>query len=258
MNSTLYQTSPGIPPRETCAFYHALTFPDGEEVSGEWDLRGRFDEYIGHYPIAGKSLLDIGTAGGFLAFSAEQAGADVTALEAADTSEFRRVPAKGADYFENQRKWRDDFNRTNLTLLKNSWWYAWHKFGSKAKLVYTPIGDLYDWDIRFDVVLAGAVVMHISDPVSYIGAMTHVAREAVIVAFDDVIDTDELLIRPITGLQPEHDYLWWSLSRGLYKKLFDNLGFDVRFTTATMPYFSVTVPRVKREATKTTVIATRR
>ncbi len=27
-------------------------------------------------------------------------------------------------------------------------------------------------------------------------------------------------------------YVWWHLSRGLYIKLFDNLGFDVHFTVA--------------------------
>jgi hypothetical protein len=220
---------PIFPSKKDCYFYHSITYPDGETVNGTWDIRGKFNGYIGNYPINGKTILDIGTASGFLAFSAEAAGGIVTALEAAHPIEFKRVPVKDTRYFDCRREWQNFVNETHLVPLKNSWWYGWEKFGSNCKLVYGAIEELYYWDERFDVVLAGAIVEHISDPITAIGAMARIARDAVIIAFTEVSETDDLLMQPIQGMDPDHDYLWWRLSRGLYRKLFGQLGFDVEF-----------------------------
>src|SRR6185437_2001229 len=85
-------------------FYHSMDFPDGTSVQGHWDIRGKFDSYIGHYPIAGKTVLDVGTATGFLAFSAERAGARVTALDTKNAAEFRRIPHQDSLYHRDRAK----------------------------------------------------------------------------------------------------------------------------------------------------------
>jgi hypothetical protein len=55
------------------------------------------------------------------------------------------------------------------------------------------------------------------------------AKEAVIVAFTPVVDTDELLMRPITDMaNPEAYWTWWALSRGLYQRIFRNVGSRLR------------------------------
>jgi 2-polyprenyl-3-methyl-5-hydroxy-6-metoxy-1,4-benzoquinol methylase len=60
---------------EDCFFYHTMDLPGLGVVRGQWDLRGRFDDYIGGVSVAGKSVLDIGTATGFLSFESEHQGA---------------------------------------------------------------------------------------------------------------------------------------------------------------------------------------
>jgi hypothetical protein len=60
------QSETPTPARSECLFYHSMDFPDGESVAGVWDIRGQFDQYIGNYPISGKTVLDVGTASGFL------------------------------------------------------------------------------------------------------------------------------------------------------------------------------------------------
>jgi 2-polyprenyl-3-methyl-5-hydroxy-6-metoxy-1,4-benzoquinol methylase len=227
-----------------------MTYPDGEVVNGSWDIRGKFNEYIGNYPVKDKTILDVGTASGFLAFNAEAAGGIVTALEAASTAEFKRLPIKDMEYFSRRREWQKFYNEIHLIPLKNSWWYGFHKFGSSCKLMYSPIEDLYDWDDQFDVVIAGAIIEHISDPVTFIGAMARVAREALIIAFTEVLATDDLLMAPAVGMDPVHDYMWWVLSRGLYRKIFANVGFDVEFVTARATHNTV-------EYTRPTIIAKR-
>jgi 2-polyprenyl-3-methyl-5-hydroxy-6-metoxy-1,4-benzoquinol methylase len=60
---------------EDCFFYHAMELPGFGLIPAHWDLRGRFDDYVGGVEVAGKSILDIGTATGFLSFEAEKRGA---------------------------------------------------------------------------------------------------------------------------------------------------------------------------------------
>jgi hypothetical protein len=81
--------------------------------------------------------------------------------------------------------------------------------------------------------MAGAVVEHISDPVFAIGTWTKVAKEAVLIPWTTVAETDALLMEPMTGLtDPNYAFAWWQLSKGLYRRVFDNLGFDVEFVQA--------------------------
>ena len=42
---------------EDCYFYHTLDLPGYGHVQGEWDLRGRFDDYIGGVDLRGKTVL---------------------------------------------------------------------------------------------------------------------------------------------------------------------------------------------------------
>lgn len=222
------------PPLEACAFYHSLDFPDGGSVIGHWDLRGRFDAYVGGVALAGKILLDVGTASGFLAFSAEAAGAHVTALDAANAREFDRVPFHDSRHHQDRADWAEAWDERWFRPLRNGFWYAWHRYSSRVEVFYAPLASLPSWDRRFDVVIAGAIVEHLADPVSAIAAWTRLARETVVLAFTDVVDSDEMLVRPMTDWKDRAvDHGWWLLSRGLYRRLFDNLGFEVEFRRAT-------------------------
>ena len=214
-----------------CLWYHAMHFPDGEAVDANLKIP-HLAGYIGNYGISGKTVLDVGTASGYIAFHAKQAGAQVTALDAASTAEFRHVPFADQGSFSDLRTSRQHWENHNLIPTKKSWWYAWHKFGSKARCVYCPHVDLYMTNERFDVVIAGAIVEHLSDPLFSIGAWAKVAKEAVIISFTPVVDSDDLLMKPMTDLTNSlYNYAWWQLSRGLYAKLFDNLGFDIEIVS---------------------------
>jgi Methyltransferase domain len=249
------------PPREACTFYHCLDFPDGESVTGHWDLRGRFSAYVGGYPLSGKSVLDVGTASGFLAFSAEAAGARVTALDLPGATEFDRVPFHDSLHYRDRAAWAARWDECWFRPLRNGFWYAWHKYRSGVEVVYAPMRELCCWKRRFDVVIAGAIVEHLADPVSAIAALARLADEAVILAFTDVGDSEEPLMRPMTAWTDRAlDHGWWMLSRGLYRQLFANLGFDVEFrrcTAVSNPAFvnSLAAPV---EVERPTIVARRR
>lgn len=245
------------PERGDCIFYHTMEYPDGEMNQGLWDIRGYFNSYIGDYPIARKSVLDVGAASGFLSFEAEKAGATVTSLEARSALDFTQVPHTGSGYLNDRASFLKETDEI-LRRLKNSYWYSWHRLGSRAEVVHAPLNDLSKWDRRFDVVIAGAITEHLSDPVTAIGNLSVLAREAIIIAFDPVVDSDDLTLTAGSNwsdLRPRADHTWYFLSRGLYRRLFTNLGFDVSFVDSyAVPLFAGTTEPTRR----TTVIATRR
>jgi hypothetical protein len=221
-----------IPAPEHCSFYHSMDFEDGSRVIGPWDIRGRFAQYIGNYPVTGKTLLDVGTASGFLAFEAEKSGATVTALEGFSVAEYCQLHFAGLLYHED----RAAFNSGNegwFETLKNSFWYGWHKTNSKVEMVYAPMTALPYWRRRFDVVLAGAVLEHLSDPVSVIWSLTQLATEAVIIAFTPIILEEEMLMKTASPWDdPKNNFTWWNLSLGLYRRIFANVGFDIEIVPA--------------------------
>ena len=209
-----------------------MTYPDGETTEGAWDITGSFDQYIGNYPIAGKSVLDVGTAGGFLAFEAERAGASVTALDALSASEFYRLHFSDSVYHLDRAT---DVSQTEdwLRKLRAGFWYSWNRYGSNVEMVYAPLSRLPYWGRKFDVVIAGAIVEHLADPVSVISDLAAMAREAVIIAFTPIIDSEAQFMEPANDWNnPQHNFTFWTLSCGLYRRIFANVGYFVEFVPA--------------------------
>lgn len=228
--SPTYEHPWPMPARSECFFYHTMAYPNGDSVQGGWTMPD-FQGYIGGYDVSGKTVLDVGAASGYLSFAAEKEGAIVTALDAATTKEFRHFPFASADSYKDIAASREHWTKHNLIPIKKSWWYSWHKNNSNARCIYAPHVDMYEWDISFDVVMAGAIVEHLSDPVFSIGAWTRIAKEAVLIPFTNVAPGDDLAMRPMTDLtNAQFNYAWWMLTRPLYERLFDNCGFDVEFS----------------------------
>jgi len=240
-----------LPRKEDCNFYHTITYPEGDSIEGQWDLRGLFSQYIGDYPICGKTLLDVGTAGGFLALEAEKAGAIVTALDARNPWDLERIPF-GQSLYNLDRRASDREMEIYLKTLRNGFWYTWNRYKSNVEMVYSPLTRLPYWDRKFDVVIAGAIVEHLSDPVTAIANIANLAKEAAIIAFTPTIDDKRQFMKTANEwAEPEHCFTFWTLSRGLYRRIFGNMGFDVEFKPAK-------ARRNGGEYWRDTIIATRR
>jgi hypothetical protein len=210
-------------------------------LDGHPDYTGSADEitprpwtlpYVANYPLQGKSLLDVGTASGFLAFSAEAQGAIVTSLECRDASDLQRVPFVSNLVHTDRPRWDVEANK-QYDSMKLGFWYAWHKLNSRISVSYTPLRDLPYYDETFDVVVAGAILEHLSDPVSTIGYICRMAREAVIIAFTPLYPDKRPFMAPMNPWSdPQTDGTWWMMSEGLVERVFANLGFTIELYPA--------------------------
>jgi len=75
MDNAIWATPRNITNLEECDFYHTMDLPNHGVVTGAWDLRGREAAYLGNVDVAGKRVLEVGTASGHLCFAMEKMGA---------------------------------------------------------------------------------------------------------------------------------------------------------------------------------------
>lgn len=116
----------------------------------QWVLDGRENQYLGGVAVNGKKVLDVGTATGHIAFWCASQGADVIALD---------VP--------------NSIHRRGFKLRQKSHPPVQYVEGDAERLGYGPD--------TFDIVILGAILMHLLDPFAAVAGAAHAAKESVIV-----------------------------------------------------------------------------
>jgi SAM-dependent methyltransferase len=209
---------------QECSFYHTLALPTSGLQNGQWDLRGRFDEYTLGVPLAGKTVLDVGTASGFLTFEAERRGAQVVSVEAASPSRWDTLPFAQKLHFIDRPSWDVHVN-TYLDRVKRSYWLAHRELGSEARVHYGDAYDLPDSLGLFDVVVAGQILVHLRDVIRAITSISRRCGKTLIVADGMVLSDEPSSLFYGRANNPERDHSFWRHSVGLYRELLGMLGF---------------------------------
>ncbi|UPY35710.1 class I SAM-dependent methyltransferase [Sediminicoccus sp. KRV36] len=230
------------PALANCVFYHSMYLPQTGPVEGQWDIRPDFEAYTGGLDLRGKRVLDVGTCTGAIAFEMDNRGADVTAFDADSVARFQWVPFASTLYHQDRARW-NAASEQGLIAYKSAFWYAWHEYESRVKVVYGDVGQLAQLVPEQDVVLACAIIEHLSDPVTAIGQIARVAKEAVVIGFTHVDFTPGLFMRPHQEWSANHPYVWWRLSADLYRLIFRQLGFEVEFVEAYAMFGTVKAER---------------
>lgn len=236
-----------------CDFYHTMTVPDLGVVKGHWDLRGKFDDYISNVPVAGRSVLDLGTATGFLSFEAEARGAArVVSFDMSDVRQQAFVPFEQNIPNRRSNEWLARYTE-EIERWKNAYWLCHRLLGSRAEVVYGDIHDLPAGLGRFDVTIVGSVLEHLRDPVKALESIVRVTGETLVIV-TPLLESDEAIARFEPRISaPEKDYTWWTYSTGLYRELLGILGFQIdRITTA--EYWHEYAQRLEP---RTTIVASR-
>jgi SAM-dependent methyltransferase len=220
-----------------CFFYHTMDLPGFGEVRGQWDLRGRFSEYIGGINLEGKSVLDVGAATGFLSFSAEKSGA--TRVLSFDIGEARQqtfLPFKNKLYYRDPARWAEQYD-AEIEQWKNAYWLCHRVLDSRAEVCYGNIYDLPRDLGQFDVAIVGSVLEHLSDQITALASIARLTKETIVLV-SPLLETAERIAR-FEGLadHPENDFTWWIYSEGVYREVFNMLGFRIAAITNAEYYY---------------------
>ncbi|MGO9007748.1 MAG: class I SAM-dependent methyltransferase [Beijerinckiaceae bacterium] len=226
-NLNLFQKSRAKPDRSDCFFYHSFDLPDGTEIVGDWDMRGKFDKYVGNLDLSGKRVIDFGTASGFLSFEAEKRGASVTSFDADSTARYCRLPHTPSRYTHNREEAIAQDDRW-LDAVKNSYWYMYNVLGSQNRVFY---GDLYNLPREigtFDVAVLGQFLVHNRSGIDVLEAVA-AKTERYLVITEGLWDIEEPGARFIgRASAPEDFYSNWLFSPSFFFEVVGMLGFQCK------------------------------
>ena len=230
------------PPRfvdrlEDCFFYHAMELPGFGLVPAHWDLRGRFEEYIGGVEVAGKSVLDVGAATGFLSFEAEKRGAArVLSFDMSDARQQTFLPFKDKLYYRDRERWAQQYG-AEIERWKNAYWLCHRLLESKAEVYYGNIYELPAELGQFDIAIVGSVLEHLNDQITALASIARRTKETIVIV-SPLLQTDERIARfESLASNPDADFTWWTYSLGVYAEVFAMLGFRIASVSHAKYYY---------------------
>ena len=212
---------------EDCFFYHAMELPGFGLIKAHWDLRGRFDDYLGGVDVAGKSVLDVGAATGFLSFEAEKRVASrVLSFDMSDARQQKFLPFKDKLYYRDPERWAQQYG-AEVERWKNAYWLCHRLLNSQAEVYYGDVYDLPQALGQFDIAIVGSVLEHLSDQISALASIARLTKETIVVV-SPLLETDERIARfESLASNPDADFTWWTYSLGVYREVFAMLGFSI-------------------------------
>jgi hypothetical protein len=214
-----------------CDFYQSVDIPGYGFVEGEIDLRGREHAYLGHVAVAGQRVLEVGTASGILAFHMERQGAEVVAVDLTEDFAWDVVPYAQIDHRRILAERKQGIRRLN-----NSFWLCHAAFGSRVKVVYSPVYQLPREIGAVDITTFCTVLVHLQNPFLALQRALCLTRKKVIVtefvwrAFW-LAFAASFVVRPSLVFLPDHRSghpwdTWWFLSPALVVRYLGILGFE--------------------------------
>jgi SAM-dependent methyltransferase len=246
------------PRLEDCYFYHTTTIPGHGTVEGEWDLAPNIEAYLGHAAFAGKRVLDVGAATGFLSFHMEDAGGEVVSYDLSSAQAWDIVPLSGIDAAEHAR-----VRKAHIAAINNGYWLCHAARGSAARMAY---GTVYGIDPALgpvDISVFGSILLHLRDPFLALHNAAQITRETMIVS--DLLPGAHALSRLVAAamgrtmaFKPRFRTngpweTWWAIPPKLVVEVLGVLGFESSVVTyhtqrlkgRRMPMYSVVATRTK-------------
>ncbi|HYW70098.1 MAG TPA: methyltransferase domain-containing protein [Pyrinomonadaceae bacterium] len=238
---------------DDCFFYHTMDLPVFGLVHGQWDLRGRFDDYIGGVPLNGKSVIDIGAATGFLSFESEKRGATrVLSFDMGDARQQTFIPFKDGPYYRNYEEFIAS-HAAEVEKWKNAYWLCHRLLNSRAEVFYGDIFHLPGAIGQFDVAIVGAVLEHLNDQITALASIARLTKETMVIV-TPVLETEERIARlEPTADNPGYDFTWWRYSIGSYREILKIIGFSIAQITQAQYHWE----HAKSMETRWTIVAVR-
>lgn len=203
-------------------WYHTMELAPGVVTPGWFDLRP-IVERMPWPEVRGKRCLDVGTADGFLAFECERRGAaEVVAADLSDHSLWdypAHLKRGGLDYWEAVAgPQKGEGFRIARGLLD-----------SRVSSVSMSAYDLTPEGLgTFDVVVCGALLLHLRDPVLALEAMRSVCSGRLLLTNQVALRLSLLRRSPVASFGGRGDLgQWWVPNPCANREMVESAGFAI-------------------------------
>lgn len=199
------------------AWYHTLELAPGLVTPGFFDLRGVVDE-LPWPDVAGARCLDVATMDGFYAFELERRGAaEVVAIDIEDQADLDWLPRHVPPGYERGR----EPSGTRFAVARDA-------LGSGVERRISNVYDLSPDRVgTFDVVVVGALLEHLRDPLRALEAVRSVTRGVLLSVEQVDLRTSLLLRRTPVQRVVGHTRTWSEPNRAGHLAMLEATGFDV-------------------------------
>ena len=210
-------------------WYHTMTVAPGVTTPGWFDQRPVVDR-LPWPDVRGKRCLDVGTADGFLAFELERRGAaEVVATDVSDHALW--------DHPAHLRRRGVEFWVATAGEKKGQGFrIARDLLDSTVELIEVSAYELTPDSVgKFDVVVCGALLLHLRDPVGALEAMRSVCTGHLMLT-NQVAPSLALVRRPLAAFEGMTDHgQWWLPNPAANRQLVESAGFSVLRDTGVYP-----------------------
>lgn len=237
------------PQKQDCVFYHVADLADGTTTSGQWDLRGVADTYLGEVDFAGKRVIEVGPASGFLSFHMERQGAQVATIDTPLETTWDFVPQAAIDLSAHRAAFR-----SHIREVRNSFWYFYHENHSKVEAYEYNAYKIPPESGEFDIGVLASILLHISSPVKMMESVANLVTDQMIIVeryFKNL--SGEPLCRLVPTAANKSLETWWEFSPEFFVQFLKILGFPHTRVTRHRHIFQIT----KEEWELFTVVGTR-
>jgi tRNA (mo5U34)-methyltransferase len=205
------------------SWYHTIELPGGLVTPGEYDLRPTLARLPIPASLAGRRCLDVGTRDGFYAFTMEQRGAEVVAIDLDDPRRYD-WPWPIPDF--------DEATRRELDARSRTFALAHRALCSRVELRYLSVYDLDPGDVGlFDFAVLGTLLLHLRDPVGALAALRSVLRGRLLLAEPISLSLSLLRRGPAAALSARPEPFWWIPNAGALRRYAEAAGFRVLATS---------------------------
>jgi hypothetical protein len=233
-----------------CHFYHVMELPGvGLITGGKWDLRSSVDDLFHGADFAGKTVLEIGPASGFLTFEMERRGADVIVVDAAPDHDWDIIPFPGLP-----ERW-GKASRKGWIAGTNAWWFAHEKLGSKARAIYCGGENVAIEDTsKRDIAVLANILLHNRDPLKIVTNAANIADQVLIIEqWAPELDQTNLPVMRLNAnpKNPDNWNHWWRFSTHVFATHLEVMGFAnpvihryrLHWGNQPVEYFTLTMKR---------------
>lgn len=215
-------------------WYHSFYFDNGYSIKGDYNIGLDIESYGFPSDMSGLKVLDIGTGAGWFSFYFEQAGAQVTTVDARGYSDFDvygryYYPSIGVEK-PTPDLWDEGGQPIYNSPVSKAFWVMRELLDSKVKFVnarvYEICPELFD-NQKFDLVFMGALLLHLRDPIGALMAARSVCSGQLLATTRTMPEHDDnpfpFMDLPFTSIDK---ISWWRPNKACFKHWFLAAGFS--------------------------------